>query len=53
MANALAEQLADLAGRVRRLSPSHRAPERFFEERDEIRGELDRLSREQRTWPLA
>jgi hypothetical protein len=41
----LAAQLATLAHRVDRLSPSHGDPERFFEERDEISRELQRLSR--------
>ncbi len=38
-------QLASLAHRVDRLSPSHAQPERFFEERDEISRELQRLAR--------
>lgn len=49
----LAEQLENLAARVRRLAPSHRDPLRFFEDRDAIDGELVRLAREQRTFPLA
>lgn len=53
MADTLAEQLTDLAGRVRRLSPDRHCPDRFFEERDEIRGDLERLAREQTRWPIA
>lgn len=49
----LADQLERLAERVRRLSPSHRDPMSFFEERDEIDGELVRLAREHRHTPLA
>lgn len=53
MANALAEQLERLAERVRRLSPSHRDPMRFFEEKSEIDGELVRLARDHRRQPIA
>lgn len=38
------DQLYDLADRVGRLSQSRRDPERFFEERDEIRRELERIA---------
>jgi hypothetical protein len=40
-----AAQLADLAGRVRRLSPSHRDPERFHFDKDAIEKDLRRMSR--------
>jgi chaperonin cofactor prefoldin len=53
MANALADRLDDLALRVERLSPSHRQPERFSEDKSEIIAELRREAREQRRWPAA
>lgn len=37
-----------LAERVVRLSPSHRDPERFHEEKSEVAAELRRLAREWR-----
>lgn len=40
-----AEVLADLARRVARLRPSHRDPEWFHAEKDEIAAELRRLAR--------
>jgi hypothetical protein len=43
---AQADALHDLARRVSRLAPSHRDPERFFIERDEIRSALHRMARE-------
>lgn len=53
MANALADQLEQLAERVGRLCPSRRDPEGFFEERDEVRGAIVRLAREHRREQLA
>lgn len=41
----LAEQLRDLARRVRALSPCRRDPERYHLEKDEIEKELARLAR--------
>jgi hypothetical protein len=35
-----------MAERVRRLSPSHRDPERFHEEKSELAAELRRLARQ-------
>jgi hypothetical protein len=40
-----AATLENLAGRVRRLSPSHRDPLRWHEERDAIERELRSLAR--------
>jgi hypothetical protein len=40
----LALQLAELAARVRRLLPSHRDPEAFHLEKDEIAHQLRRLA---------
>ena len=40
-----AAQLADLAHRVRRLSPSHRDPERFHFDKDAIEKDLRRMAR--------
>lgn len=37
--------LRDLADRVRRLSPSHRDPERFHIEKDEVARQLMTLAR--------
>ncbi|WP_299821349.1 hypothetical protein [uncultured Jannaschia sp.] len=37
--------LAELASRLRRLSPDHRNPHRFHEEKSEIAHELARLAR--------
>lgn len=37
--------LAELSQRVRRLSPDHRDPHRFHEEKSEIAHELNRLAR--------
>lgn len=42
----LSEQLADLARRVRHLSPCRRDPERYHVEKDEIEATLRRLSQE-------
>lgn len=53
MSNALSDWLDDLARRVERLSPSHRNPERFSEDKSEIIAELRREAREQRHWPAA
>lgn len=39
------DALAELADKVRRLSPSHRDPERFHEEKSEIERDLRRLAR--------
>lgn len=44
----LADALHDLAGRVRRLSPSHRDPEAFHVEKDLIAHELRRIVKEVR-----
>lgn len=41
-----AYELRELAERVRRLSPSHRDPERFFVERSELAAMLRRLAEE-------
>ena len=41
----LPEVLQELAGQVQRLSPSHRDPERFHEDKSEIVAELRRLAR--------
>ena len=41
-----ADRLADLAIRVRRLTVSHRDPERFHVDKSEIEHELRRLARE-------
>jgi hypothetical protein len=51
--NALADRLDALAGAVARLSPTRGAPERFFEDRDEIRCELRQLASERRSFPIA
>jgi hypothetical protein len=40
--------LIKLADRVRRLSPSHRDPERFHIDKSEIEAELRRLARSNR-----
>lgn len=40
-----AEALVGLAGRVRRLAPSHRDPEAFHEEKSAIEAELKALAR--------
>ena len=40
----LADQLGDLATRVRRLGPDRRDPHAFFEEKDDIPYELRRLA---------
>lgn len=40
--------LYDLADRLRRLTPSHRSPDRFHEEKSEIAHALDELAREVR-----
>lgn len=39
------DALAALADKVRRLSPSHRNPERFHEDKSEIERDLRRLAR--------
>jgi len=39
------EKLTALADKVRRLSPSHRNPERFHEDKSEIERDLRRLAR--------
>ena len=44
MAVVESRKLADLARAVARLSPSHRDPERFHQDKDEIRRELLRLA---------
>lgn len=41
-------ELEQLAERVVRLSPSHRDPERFHEEKSEVAAELRRLARDWR-----
>lgn len=41
----LPDRLRDLAHEVQRLSPSHRDPERFHEDKSEIVAELRRLAR--------
>lgn len=41
----VADLIEDLARRVGRLSPSHRDPHRFHEERSEIENDLRRLER--------
>lgn len=41
-----AQELRDLAERVRRLIPSRRDPERFFEERSEVEDTLRRMARQ-------
>lgn len=41
----LPDRLRDLAYHVQRLSPSHRDPERFHEDKSEIAAELIRLAR--------
>lgn len=41
----LPDRLRDLAHHVQRLSPSHRDPERFHEDKSEIVAELRRLAR--------
>jgi hypothetical protein len=41
-----ADKIASLAERVRRLTPSHRDPERFYLDRSEIAAELRRIARE-------
>lgn len=43
---ALAERLTELANQVRRLSPDWTRPERFYERRSEIAGELRRVAAE-------
>lgn len=40
------DALERMAERVRRLSPSHRDPERFHEEKSELAAELRRLARQ-------
>jgi hypothetical protein len=40
-----AQLILELAGRVRRLSPHHRDPERFHLEKDEIARQLQRVAR--------
>lgn len=42
---AVAEELADLAARLRRLRPSHRDPEHYHVEKSEIEHGLRRLAR--------
>lgn len=42
----ISDQLAELAFRVRRLSPSHRNPESYHVEKSEIENELRSLSRQ-------
>jgi hypothetical protein len=42
----LPDLLSDLACQVQRLSPSHRDPERFHEDKSEIIAELRRLAQE-------
>ncbi|WP_414833585.1 hypothetical protein [Afifella sp. YEN Y35] len=44
----LAAQLADCARRAERLSPSHRNPERFHEDKSELVARLRSLSMEAR-----
>lgn len=44
MADVAARKLTDLARQVGRLSPCHRDPERFHEDKDAIRRELMRLA---------
>lgn len=39
------DQLSELAYRIRRLSPDHRDPHRFHEEKSEIAHELTKLAR--------
>jgi len=39
------EQIAELVRRIRRLSPDHRDPHRFHEEKSEIAHELSKLAR--------
>jgi len=46
--SSVADLIEDLARRVGRLSPSHRDPHRFHEERSEIENDLRRLEREVR-----
>lgn len=53
MSNALADRIADIARRVERLSPSHREPHRFLEEKQAICVELEQIEHEQRQWPTA
>jgi hypothetical protein len=38
-------KLIEIADKVRRLSPSHRNPERFHEDKSEIERDLRRLAR--------
>ena len=42
----LAARLRDLAGRIGRLLPDWQKPERFFESRSDLAGELHRLATE-------
>lgn len=42
----LADRLVELARQVERLSPSHRKPEGFFEDRSEIAHELRQVARQ-------
>ncbi len=42
----LSDRLSDLAHRVRRLSPSHRDPERYHVEKSQIEHELRLLARQ-------
>lgn len=44
----LTDRLDDLAFRVRRLAPSHRDPEHYHVEKNEIERELRRLAQEAR-----
>lgn len=48
MAAMTAEQLRQLADRVRRLVPDHRNPHRFHEEKSDIEHELRQLARGRR-----
>jgi hypothetical protein len=51
--NALADRLEALAADVGRLSPSRGNPDKFFEDRDEIRCALRRLADGRRSNHLA
>jgi len=50
-ANQLPDTLTELAVRVQRLSPSHRDPESFHEEKSEIAAALHQLASEEKIAP--
>jgi hypothetical protein len=45
----LPDRIAELASRVRRLSPDRRDPERFHHDKDQIERDLRRLARDMET----